>query len=410
MAAWEAHRISADKGYQHRAIRKAECTRLWQNVVLPPSLVTDFPPPLAAVPIGSHPDKFDFTECDMGGGLRTPLIKAGPQYYLRTLPSKPYYICSCVNGNVAFWWNEAMGECGAEEICSVNYLYDTTRPTGAGSRTYWVDGTAAQTWNRVMFTYCMDCCNPESPTFIRDPTKPLYGRVDIYRNPPGHTFMLPDAIHGLSARYGKTLSHVASTEERCNKVCKNCKSGTEAIDSVLMQQHFFRQWRPYLRQMYRKNPRTTTLVRYKLLDFHWANFGWGKDPSGNAVHHPGEVWLYTCTGDSREEWHKETPVKLVFPLNYKVDGTLPRDQLSLIDWVASKGKIIQPISHNRFESYTGPLPLEVAKQRDLRTLSVYLRDYLSQAAIDLLYPEPESDDDSADSESDSDSEEGSESD
>jgi hypothetical protein len=113
-----------------------------------------------------------------------------------------------------------MGECGAEEICSVNYLYDTTRPTGAGSRTYWVDGTAAQTWNRVMFTHCMDCCNPESPTFIRDPTKPLYDRVDIYRNPPGHTFMLPDAIHGLSARYGKSLSHVASTEEWCNKVCK----------------------------------------------------------------------------------------------------------------------------------------------------------------------------------------------
>jgi hypothetical protein len=152
------------------------------------------------------------------------------------------------------------------------------------------------------------------------------------------------------------------------------------------------------------------IVRCKLLDFHWANFGWGKDTSGNAVHHPGEVWLCTCTGDSREEWHKETPVKLVFPLNYKVDGALPRDRLSLIDWVASKSKIIQPISHNRFESCTGPLPPETAKQRDLRTLPGCLGDYLSQAAIDLLCPEPESDDDSAENESDSDSEEGSEGD
>jgi hypothetical protein len=48
--------------------------------------------------------------------------------------------------------------------------------------------------------------------------------------------MLPDAIHGLSARYGKSLSHVASTEEWCNKVCANAKTGTEGIDAVLMKQ------------------------------------------------------------------------------------------------------------------------------------------------------------------------------
>jgi hypothetical protein len=167
----------------------------------------------------------------------TPLIiKAGPQHHLRTLPSKPHCICSQVRGNVARWWNEGIGECGAEEMCSVNYLCDTHKPTGAGSRTCWVDGTAAQTWNRVMFTCCLiNCYNPKTPTFTLGPLLPLCGRIGIFRNPPGHTFMLPDAVHVLSSRRGSSLSRVASTEERCNKVCAKCKSGTEAIDAAFMQ-------------------------------------------------------------------------------------------------------------------------------------------------------------------------------
>ena len=390
--------MQADKGFVHRKLRKEQCLAMWDGVDMPPPADVPFPPPPSPVPVLFNSSKFDFTECDMGGGVRTPLIKAGPQYYLRTLPSKPYYICSPVRGDCAFWWNESIGECGAEEIASVNYLYDTTRATGAGARTYWVDGTAAQTWNRVMFTYCLDCVNPESPTFTLDPEKALYERVDIYRNPPGHTFMQCDATHGVVTRYGQSLSHVASTEEWCSKVCAKCKSGTEAIDSIFMQQSYFRQWRRYLMQFYRKNPRTTTGIRYRLLDYHWANFGWGKDPSGLPVHHPHEVWFYKCSGNDQDEWHKETPIKVVFPLNCKTDGTLPRGQLRLLPWVASKGRQVKPLSHPDYESYEGPLPLELAKQWDLRTLSKYLINFLTQAAIDLLYPEPT--DELADSDND----------
>ena len=36
-----------------------------------------------------------------------------------------------------------------------------------------------------------------------------------------------------------------------------------------------------------------------------------------------------------------------------------------------------------------PTPLELAKQWDLHKLSIYLIQWLTQAAIDLLYPEPE---------------------
>jgi hypothetical protein len=61
---------------------------MWHGTILPAPSDTDFPPPLVPVAVGAHPGKVDVAECDMGGGLRTPLIKAGPQYYLRTLPSK----------------------------------------------------------------------------------------------------------------------------------------------------------------------------------------------------------------------------------------------------------------------------------------------------------------------------------
>ena len=138
--------------------------------------------------------------------------------------------------------------------------------------------------------------------------------------------------------------------------------------------------------------------------FDGLNFGWGKDENGSNVYHPIEMWLYTYQGADQDEWHKETPIKVVFPLNCKVDGDLPRDQLPLLQWIARKGHVVTPLAHPDFESYEGPLPLELAKQWDLRTLSVYLRDYLYQDEIDRLYPEPQKavGDDNSDSDSDSD--------
>ena len=254
----------------------------------------------------------------MGGGRRTPLIKQGPQYYLRTLPSKPYYICSTVRGDVAYWWNEQIGEFGADSICSVNYLYDTCMATGAGARTYWVDGTAAQSWNKVMFTYCLDCCNPESPTFSPDPSISLYKRVDMYRNPPGHTFMRPDATHGQVSKYGKSLAYVATTEEWATRVTKNCRGSSIPITSTVMQQNMFRNWNTYLAQMYRASILSSTENEsFIILHYYWANFGWGKrHTDGMLVSHPHEVWLYTCKGAIKDEWYLEAPIKICLPRNF----------------------------------------------------------------------------------------------
>ena len=164
----DLHRRQADKGYVHRAMLTVMCVAQWAEITLAPAGEGGQPA------YQSYPTKTDFCQCDMGGGCRTPAIRAGPQYYLRTKPSKPEYICSVARGDCAFWWDETIAGFGGEEICSVHYLFDTTRPTGAGTRVLWVDGTAAQSWNRIFWCYCLDCCNPFSPTFVDEEVKSLY--------------------------------------------------------------------------------------------------------------------------------------------------------------------------------------------------------------------------------------------
>ena len=388
--AWTQHKKQADVGYLYRAARKNDSKQMWRSIVLTEPVPPTFPPPAPPITIWRYSDKHDFTECDMGGGRRTPLIKQGPQYYLRTLPSKPYYICSTVRGDVAYWWNEQIGEFGADSICSVNYLYDTCMATGAGARTYWVDGTAAQSWNKLMFTYCLDCCNPESPTFSPDPTVSLYKRVDMYRNPPGHTFMRPDATHGQVSKYGKSLAYVATTEEWATRVTKNCRGSSMPITSTIMQQNMFRNWNTYLAQMYRASILSSTdNESFIILHYYWANFGWGKrHTDGMLVSHPHEVWLYTCKGAIKDEWYLEAPIKICLPRNFKSDGSLPKDARTLVEWMGIHSRAYVPIADPEFQMYSEPLPLELAKQRDLRTLSKYLPPPITQEQIDEWYPEP----------------------
>jgi hypothetical protein len=64
---------------------------------------------------------------------------------------------------------------------------------------------------------------------------------------------------------------------------------------------------------------------------------------------------------------------------------------------------VKGLTHRDFESYSGPIPLDIAKQWDLRKLSKYLINYLTQPQIDALYPEPNEDEaDSASSEDEDD--------
>ena len=56
--------------------------------------------------------------------------------------------------------------------------------------------------------------------------------------------------------------------------------------------------------------------------------------------------------------------------------------------------MFKPITHASFIKYDAPLPLEVAKQKDLRVLSTFLARYLPQHKVDELYPQPEESDDS----------------
>jgi hypothetical protein len=63
--------------------------------------------------------------------------------------------------------------------------------------------------------------------------------------------------------------------------------------------------------------------------------------------------------------------------------------MSIVPWIENRGRIFPRLSHPVFESCEGPLPIEVARQKDLRALSKFFTQYLSQDAVDDLYSEPD---------------------
>jgi hypothetical protein len=75
--------------------------------------------------------------------------------------------------------------------------------------------------------------------------------------------------------------------------------------------------------------------------------------------------------------------------------------MQIVFWIARQGYRFKPLTHSDFNSYAAPLPLEIAKQQDLRKLPSYLSPWLNKDQIDALYPEPEGDAASDESGSDS---------
>jgi hypothetical protein len=90
----------------------------------------------------------------------------------------------------------------------------------------------------------------------------------------------------------------------------------------------------------------------------------------------------------KDEWYLEAPIKICLPRNFKSDGTMPRDMRSIVDWMALHSRDYVPIHDPEFQMYTEPIPLELAKQWDLRTLSKYLPPPITQDQIDEWYAEP----------------------
>ena len=89
----------------------------------------------------------------------------------------------------------------------------------------------------------------------------------------------------------------------------------------------------------------------------------------------------------------------------KRGGSKPNRWLPIVPWIAAKGIAFKPLTRPDFEAHDGPLPMEIAKQQDPRKLPTYFRG-MTQAEVDLLYPEPEEEDLPGESGSESDSSDG----
>ena len=118
----------------------------------------------------------------------------------------------------------------------------------------------------------------------------------------------------------------------------------------------------------------------------WLTSVGGKDIPTEC--YPHEVWLYTCKGHVKDDWYLEAPIKICLPRNFKSDGTLPKDTRSIVEWMAIHSRAYLPIHDPEFLMYSEPLPLELAKQWDLRTLSKYLPPPITQEQINEWYPLP----------------------
>ena len=105
-------------------------------------------------------------------------------------------------------------------------------------------------------------------------------------------------------RWAHALHYVGSLEE-WSQCATDCRSGAETINSATIPQRKFRDWEAYFKQMYRINPKTTNNTRYRVLNYRWANFGWGRHHiSGERIYHPYEIWLYRCSADDPgNEWY-----------------------------------------------------------------------------------------------------------
>jgi hypothetical protein len=97
----------------------------------------------------------------------------------------------------------------------------------------------------------------------------------------------------------------------------------------------------------------------------------------------------------------------VFPRNISISGEVPvSHSRALMEWIAKTKRIYRPVRHSMYQLHDAPLPLEPAKVKNLRTLSIYLQPYMSQASVDALYPCPnddESEEDDYEGEEDDDS-------
>ncbi len=389
LAELKEHQIQAAKAYEDRKKRREATQKAWKDA-------TDID--WEKVPTPQLYKKMrDFIQCDMGGGLRTPFLRCASEYFMMTLNSKVYYVCSAhpENDISSYWWNETVSGMGANDVISVLHKYVTERPTGAGALDIWGDGTFSQLKNEVLWMWLIDVTNPDSPTYVDEAGVALYREANFFNGIKGHTYMLCDACHGIVSRCGCSKDQVATLLDWV-EVAKECGFYAHAMT----QEEFF-DFRIYLRQMYRtsgKKRRTDNDGgKVKLNEYRWANAGYGRrlvDGQEAWVHHPNVIWLRKCNGEVQEEWWRETPVEITITRTMNSDGTHTKNPRKILKWLTDTKQPLTPIDD--FVMYTAPLGYKGNASKKARHLHKQAK--LLDAAVAFkrtgervleVYPKPE---------------------
>ena len=223
---------------------------------------------------------------DAGSGLRTSMCRVGFTYFSRVLVTNVYHIVD--HGTTAkqpyhvYLWNDLIGGKGPSEIISIFLHFLKTNRTGAKRLVIEVDGCSGQAFNQYFFAICgalvestTDICRKLGAAAGR----PCFERIDVLRGEVGHTFMVPDRVHGNIRRTCRKRQSVASIQEY-EEIIKTCDRGRFKVTRIESGDGLFMDMKTYLEQSFKLGGAQTDIDGNTIAtrSRHWANFGVG--PSG----------------------------------------------------------------------------------------------------------------------------------
>ena len=236
---------------------------------------------------------------DAGSGLRTPFCRVGFAYFSRVLVTNVYHII--VDHGTrdpqpyhAYLWNDSIGGKGPSEIMSIFLDFIKKAKTGAKRLVVECDGCSGQVFNQFFFAMCASLVDPSSDlcrALGASAGSPIFERIDLVRGEVGHTFMVPDRVHGRIRVKCRSFQTIATIDEYAG-IISGCCRGQFRVTRIKVGDGIFMDMKKYVEQSYKlggaqmdidNNPISTRRR-------HWVNFGVGPSGGENSTVSRHKYW------------------------------------------------------------------------------------------------------------------------
>ena len=168
--------------------------------------------------------------------------------------------------------------------------------TGAKRLVLECDGCSGQIFNQfvfAMFDTLVDATSELCRALGATHSRPIFERIDIFRGEVGHTFMVPDRLHGVIRRKVRTVQSIADIDEY-EKLIRDCNQGPFKVTRIKIGDGIFRDMKKYVEQSHKLGSSHTDIDKNAIAtrDRHWVNFGIGSSggPQGTLSRHKYGAW------------------------------------------------------------------------------------------------------------------------